>query len=380
MTGFLWGASTASVQNEGGNGRSTFEPWSRKKGWEPPGDACRSWERFEDDLGCLKALNANAYRFSLEWSRLEPEPGRFDEEAFARYLSWIRRLKAEGIASIVCLHHWSEPQWRSKEPPGEDFLRYARAAAERLAPECDDWLVFNEPVNFTIAAYSLGHFPPGGWGRPPIDRFCALHREAARALKAANPRARVGVALNMVDMTGPQAGVERWDRFYHRRFIEGCLDSLDFIGVNYYTRVHVSRLGLPGFAELEQKLGPLFTLLGGRGQDAPRNMMGWTVDAGGLRRVLLRAWKRYGKPLIVTENGMPDTPGLSREQFIKSHVEAMRRAMADGADVRGYLHWSLLDNWEWGSYAPKFGLFTRDRKPKDGAAYFAQLNGSRLAA
>lgn len=380
MTGFLWGASTASVQNEGGNGRSNFEPWSRKKGWTPPGEACGSWERFDEDLSCLKALNANAYRFSLEWSRLEPEPGRFDDAAFSRYLSWIRRLREEAIRPIVCLHHWSEPRWRPPEPPGEDFLRYVREAAARLGAECDDWLVFNEPVNYAIAAYTLGHFPPGARRLPPIDRFSALHGEAARILKGVNPRARVGVALNMVDMTGPDAGVERWDRFYHRRFLDGTVDSLDFIGVNYYTRVHVSRLGLPGFAELERALGPLFKLLGGRGQDAPRNMMGWTVDADGLRKVLLRAWKRYGKPLIVTENGMPDTPGLSRERFIEEHVEAMRRAMAEGADVRGYLHWSLLDNWEWGSYEPKFGLFTRDRKPKDGAAYFARLNGSRLAA
>lgn len=407
--GFLLGASTASIQCEGGNERSTFAAWSRRKGWTEPGAACGSWERFEQDLACLKALGANAYRFSLEWSRVEPEPGKFDAAAFDRYGSWIERLKAEGIRPIVCLHHWSEPSWRLERRPdgwlspesSADFRRYAGEAARRLGGLADDWLVFNEPMNFLVASYGAGHFPPGRrmlwnangrFSKQLMPRLAAAHADAARLLRAANPSARIGVAMNVCDAvpaTGSSrdaAAAEAWDEFFHRRFVELILPELDFVGINYYTRIYVKKAPLPlgfpvgaipGYAEFERALGPLFSLFGGRPQDEPRTSMGWTVDPDGLRRQLLRAWRRWGKPLMVTENGMADTPGLSREAFIRDHLAATSAAMAEGAKVLGYLHWTLLDNWEWGSYEPKFGLFTRERAPKDGVEAFKSLAEAR---
>lgn len=403
--GFLWGASSASIQVEGGAPRSSFEAWSRRKGWTPPGEGCRSWELFERDVAALKALKANAYRFSLEWSRVAPEPGVWDEDAFARYLSWIRLLKREGIAPMVCLHHWSEPQWLLDRWPGgwlEDgpmtaFLDYVRAAADRLAGECSEWLVFNEPMNYAVAAYGAGHFPPGrrllwnadgDFNKVLVPRLCDAHNEAARILKKKNPAARIGVAMNTADVKPASASrrdeeaAERWDWFMHRQFVDRIVNSLDYVGVNYYTSIYVKKAPLPwgfpmgvlpGYAEFERGFGPLFKLFGGRPQDEPRTMMGWTVDPDGLRRVVLRTWKRWGKPVMITENGLADTPGVSRAAFVRDHAAALRRAIDEGANVLGYLHWSLLDNWEWGSYEPKFGLYTRERVPKDGADAFAEL-------
>lgn len=407
--GFLWGASTASIQVEGGNGRSTFEAWSRRKGWTPPGQACRSWDRFDEDLGLLRRLNANAYRFSLEWSRLEPEPGRFDDQAFARYALWLERLSAAGIRPMACLHHWSEPAWLlERHPDGwleegacEAFLAFAAEAVRRLADRCSDWLVFNEPMNYAVAGYGAGHFPPGrrllwnangAFNRELVPRLARAHERAAALLKARNPASRIGVALNMADVkpaTGSArdaAAAERWDWFMHRQFLERTASSLDFIGVNYYTSVYVKAAPLPyglpmgtlpGYAEFERGLGPLFKLLGGRPQDEPRTSLGWTVAPDGLYRVLRSVHARFGKPLIVTENGMADTPGLSRESFLREHLRAVLKALGEGCDVRGYLHWSLLDNWEWGSYEPRFGLFTRERAEKDGAELFSRLAAGR---
>lgn len=400
---FVWGASTSSYQTEGGNARSALWDWEVKKGWERSGEAARSWERFDDDLALVKALNLRAYRFSLEWSRVEPEPGRFDEDALARYASWAAKLARAGVAPWVCLHHFSEPRWLlERHPRGwaedgvvEAFLAFVAKAAPALAPSARDWIVFNEPTVFMVGAYGFPYFPPGRLMLPRAEkelipsiapRFARAHNEAYALIKAARPDARVGVAQNVaaIEPARPrdEAAARRWDRFMHRDFLDRVKDRLDFVGVNYYTRIFVREtplpfapLGvLPGYAELEKGLTPwLFRLLGGRRDGRPRTAMGWEIVPEGLEKVLVEYSRAYGKPVYVLENGMAEPCATPRSLFLKEHLAAVARARDAGADVRGYFHWSLIDNYEWGSYRPRFGLYSRDRRPNDGAALYARI-------
>jgi beta-glucosidase len=384
---------------EGGNDRSVLWDWEVKKGWERSGDACRSWDLFEEDVKLLKALGANAYRFSLEWSRIEPEPGNYDLKALERYVGWAKRLKDEGIRPMVCLHHFSEPAWLLKSHPKgwleegtvERLAAFAAVCAPKLAPYVSDWLIFNEPMVFIAGAYGSTMFPPAGnyfilrseKVRRAGQRMARAHNACAAVLKKVQPSARIGVAQNVTDLLpakpGDEAAVERWDSFMHLEFLDAIKDNLDFLGVNYYTRVYVSsfKLGpfgaLPGHAEIERDMGKLlFKLIGGRRGPGPYTAMGWEVVPEGLERVLLKLWQRYKLPMLITENGMAPDNGLRREDYLRGHLKAVHDAMQKGAKVEGYLHWSLLDNYEWGSYRPRFGLHDRGRRPSEGRDFYAE--------
>lgn len=397
----MWGASTASYQVEGGNARSAFWDWEVKKGWERSGDAARSWELFEKDLSCLKALNLNAYRFSVEWSRIEPEPGRFDEGALARYAGWARRLKEEGLRPFVCFHHFSEPAWLLRGHPKGwldpevrvRFLAFVEKTASALKDAVEDWIVFNEPMVFLVSGYGMGHFPPGRWMFTDIHKefnpvlvknFCRAHNEAYELLHRLQAEANVGIAHHISALEpaapGDEKAVADWDWFMHRHFLDLTKDHMDFMGINYYTRifVHKSRVPflpmgvVPGYAEFEQGVTPfVFRLLGGRRGGRPRTGMNWEVFPEGLGDVVRQFWADYQKPICITENGMASAPGVDRGDFLRSHLESLAQAIRAGADVRGYFHWSLMDNYEWGSYKPKFGLFSRDRRPSQGSEYYA---------
>ena len=413
--GFWWGASTSSYQTEGENRDSALWEWERRKGWERSGRAVDSWRLWRQDLACLKALHLNTYRFSVEWSRVEPLPGQWREDALEQYAELAAALAAAGIRPIACLHHFSEPAWLHREVPAgwrsektvKYFTRFAAKVAQALKGQVREWLVFNEPMVFLLAGYGFAIFPPGRFGAHRLERdflgtgglidlAARAHIEAAAAIRAARPDAVVGIAHNVTDLEpardhpADRDAVRDWDRLMHHRLIDLLVEAkaLDFLGINYYTRVFVRRLNLPGaplralpgHAEIEKALGPfLFRLLGGTRGDRPRTDMGWEIVPEGLERVLSRAWERYKLPLVVTENGIADAAGDKRERYLKDHLAAMGRALSASADIRGYLHWSLMDNYEWGSFKPKFGLFTVDRsggyarRLAPGADFYAQV-------
>lgn len=414
--GFLWGCSTAAYQVEGGNAGSNWAAWERKKGLEPCGAAADSWELWREDVRCLQDLHANAYRFSVEWSRVEPHPGEFDELALERYATLARSLRLAGIRPLVCLHHFSEPAWLYEahptgwltDAPVERWLRFVERVREALGGSVTDWLTFNEPMVWLLFGYGLGFWPPGFrralslertfLQNGLVDRVAKAHNAAYRTLKT--PESRVSLAQNVVDLEPARARVEdlealqAWDRFMHGHLLDlaKSAGTLDFIGVNYYTRIFVRARGLfplgamPCYGELERALGPgLFRLLGGRRGGRTLTDMGWEIVPEGLGRVLERLHRAYGLPLMVTENGLADSTGLKREDFLREHVAAMGTAMAQGADVRGYLHWSLVDNYEWGSFGPRFGLYAVDkddgfkRRPAEGAKLFAKIAQTNAA-
>ncbi|HBL16620.1 MAG: hypothetical protein A2X36_16830 [Elusimicrobia bacterium GWA2_69_24] len=412
--GFLWGAATAAYQVEGGNAGSTFAAWEKVRGWEPCGLAADSWRRWPEDIRCLRELGLGAYRFSVEWSRVEPRPGEYDEAALARYREQVRALAEAGIRPMVCLHHFSEPAWLYElEPSGWTsprcagyFLRFVERVLAAFQGEVRDWLTFNEPMVWLLLGYGLGHFPPGLRSLFSLERVLGengpqgtvlrAHEEAYRLIHRAVPAARVSVAQNIVDLR-PASGdpadaraVRDLDLLMHGRFLDRAhaAKTLDFIGVNYYTGIFVraARLplfpagALPGYAELERALGPrLFRLLGGRRGEAPRSDMGWEVVPEGLGRVVRRVWAAYGLPIFITENGVADGTGELRAAFLQDHLAALRGEIERGARVLGYLHWSLLDNYEWGSFRPRFGLYSVDRagdfarRPAPGARAYADI-------
>ncbi len=403
---FLWGASTAAYQIEGGNARSALWDWERKKGWERSGEACRSWDLFDEDLKLIKALNLHAYRFSVEWSRVEPEPGRFDQSVIDRYVSWARKLGSEGIRPFVCLHHFSEPAWLLREHPegwldesvSGRFLTFATRVARALAPVVSDWVTFNEPMVFLAGAYGFHQFPPGRWMlTDPRKQFipvvmphmAAAHKRVYGMLHDLQPHANVGIAQNVAAVEparpGDEAAAHTWDLFMHRSFIDMIRDSQDYLGLNYYTRIFVSKtrvpwmpLGtLPGYAELEKGLTwPVFKMLGGRRDGKPRTGMNWEVVPEAFGPLVLDYHKSYKKPIYIMENGMAEPSQITRTEFLRGHLSSLKSAMQAGADVRGYFHWSLLDNYEWGSYRPRFGLYTRARRPADGADFYAAVAAS----
>jgi len=412
--GFLWGASTSSYQIEGGNEGSAFTAWERRRGWEPCAEAADSWNRWREDLACLKELGANAYRFSLEWSRLQPSPVDFDEKALSRYVEMARTFKEAGVRPMVCLHHFSEPAWLFERYPlgwldpraCEAFVRFGDRVVRALRSEVSDWITFNEPMVWLMNGYALGLFPPGLRRIYALERtflkegllenVLRAHRELYRLIHQDIPNGRVAIAQNIVDLEPARPGsddleaLSRWDLFMHRRALDlaASAHTLDFIGLNYYTRIFVSKARLPfvplrvvpAYAELEQITGSLgLKLLGGRRGDRPRSDMGWEIVPEGLGKVALALWKAYRLPVVVTENGMADGSPDGRERFLKGHLASLEAAIAQGADVRGYLHWSLVDNYEWGSYRPRFGLYGVDRSGSfkrsqaSGADYFRRV-------
>lgn len=408
--GFLWGASTAAYQVEGDNERSAFAAWERSEGWEPCGRAADSWRLWPEDLRCLRALNLGAYRFSVEWSRVAPAPGVYDDAVLARYAKMAEDCVRAGVRPIVCLHHFSEPAWLFGEVAEgwrsarvlEHFLPFVERTVRALGPAVREWLTFNEPMVALLAGYAMGRFPPGRrrwlglsslFERELLPNIARAHREARALIARVSPLARVGLAQNVADVEpatdSPQdaEAARVFDRFMHTDLLARVRGELDFIGVNYYTRVLVAKarvpffpLGVvPGYAELESAMGTgLFRLVGGRRGSRPRSDMGWEIAPEGLGRVVGRLWKDFRLPLLVTENGIADASGVARKDYIHRHLESLLGAIRDGAKVEGYLHWSLMDNYEWGSYGPKFGLYRVDRESfvrtlAPGAEYYARV-------
>lgn len=378
--GFLWGASTSAHQTEGDNRHSdwwAFEQAARVG--ECSGAACDSWNRWPADLDMAAELGLNTYRISIEWARIEPEPGRYDADALAHYVDVVHGIRARGMQCMVVLWHFTNPVWLGSGPgtwhdddAPQAFERYARYVCGPLAPCVDWWATLNETNTYSSHGWLKGDWPPGrrhDWlgGFRVYEYLARAHRRAYAAIKeVAGPDTRVGLTHVMPwahpahkrgMCSGPMQAYWRWLAAHH--FLDKVADRIDWLGVQYYYDSPCRAL----------------RLVDHDGSTPPRTDMGWRIAPEGLYHVVRDAHVRYGVPIIVTENGLADAGDAQRERFLLDHLAWLHKAIADGADVRGYLHWSMLDNYEWAEgFGPRFGLahvdystFERTLRPSSGA-------------
>jgi beta-glucosidase len=366
-TNFLWGASTSSYQIEGNNSNSDWWQWEEKEKTEDrSGLACDSWNRWREDHELLSQLGVNAYRMSLEWSRIEPEEGKFSEEALDHYREILADLKKRNIKNIVTLWHWTSPIWFSekygfhKKSSVEKFVSYGNKIIDDLGDLIDVVVTFNEPMVPLGLGYLIGYFPPGAknpWKYiKALNNIARSHRKVYSLIhKKRNIPVGITYLYNYYTAHGRSflSQIANWLSYYFRisllgKKIKGCED---YIGIDYY------RLGRIIF---DPKRSAYF---GFRIEEDENNIMKWKAYPEGIYKVLKEVWEKNKLPIYIMENGMPDDLGIDDPQridFIKKHLEYVRQAMAEGVDVRGYCYWSLLDNYEWGNFHYRFGLVEMD--------------------
>lgn len=406
---FLWGSATASHQVEGHNTNNDW--WAAEQAGRVPfksGAACDQWNRYEQDFVLLEELGQNAHRLSIEWSRVEPRPGELDHTALDHYRKVLESARANGLEPIVTLHHFTNPTWLSerggwttREVVGR-FARYARRVVREYRDLVRYWVTINEPGVYASQGWILGLWPPN---RPNDLRGCftvmrnmALgHGRAYHAMKQEQPNAKIGVAHHwrVFDPADPSRRGDRLIAGVKNRLINQAFaiairtgrlipplgngrvtpwlaNTEDWVGLNYYTREFdrfVPRAVRAGFgAEVLR--------------DVPRNQLGWEIYPEGIERALLAlAPPHQGREIIVTENGIPEPDGqdILRPSYLVQHLAACHRALQAGVNLRGYVHWTSLDNFEWAEgFAPRFGLVhvdfeTQERTPKPSAYLYREI-------
>jgi beta-glucosidase len=387
----LWGTATAAHQVEGDNTGNDWWRFEQRPGaiWrgDRSGKACDWWENAEQDLDLMAEMGHNSHRLSVEWSRIEPEPGRFDPKAIARYRAILTGMHRRGIEPMVTLFHFSSPLWLAGQGGWQNpavvrlFRRFVHHTVQELGDLVRLWCTINEPNVYAAVGHLFGEHAPGRKSVPAYFRVlrCELlaHAAAYRVIHALDGRAQVGLVKNIpiFEPAGRGLGVlaRTVDYLFNgltlRAVRDGRLvyplstvpvthgalgDSLDFVGVNYYSRMLVGRL--PG------QRGLLHAKPGAECSDCGQHGTYGEVYPAGMGRVLARAAK-LGKPIYVTENGLPDEDDDQRPRFLLTHLAEMHRAIARGADVRGYYHWTLVDNFEWAEgWGLRFGLVALDPK------------------
>lgn len=388
---FYWGAATSAHQVEGNN-HNDWAEWeienakikmqnAKLRSWPDfilknypnplqeenyiSGRACDHYNRFREDFEIAKSLGHNAHRFSLEWSRIEPEEGRFDQKEIEHYREVIKALRERRMEPFVTLWHFTLPIWFVEKGGWQSrdavfyFTRYCARAAKEFASEVTFWMTENEPAPLAAQAYLYGFWPPQK--RNIVSVVCAYfnliraHKKAYEEMKKINPNFKIGLAESLEWW---EPGILRLPVHYFRNFffMERIKKHLDFIGINYYERMRL--------------WGP---------QREPLSDVGWEIYPEGLNHFLEIIWQKFRKPIFITENGLADARDAKRAEFIRSHIFAMNAARQRGVDVRGYFYWSLLDNFEWDSgFWPRFGLVeidykTQERKIRHSARVYKKL-------
>lgn len=392
---FAWGISSASYQYEDpavkpGQPDYFTTDWDimvSEGGAPQKGNALYSWTHFDKDVAGLRKIGAKYYRFSIEWARVEPEPGKFNQKAIAGYVTMAKKLKAAGIEPVVCLWHFTFPSWLyDKKKPGksnwlypgvEDYWKqYVSVMVKALGPQVRFYAPQNEPNGQITTAYIGAMWPPrqtlnfGNYNKA-IDISAKMFREAAVIIKQQDSDAIVMSVEALPWWKKAPLNLYGW--FYnfmeHNNFdhLDRVYDVCDIIGFNYY---------------YSQQASPISMLTIGSRHGHKFSMMGWNIDPQGLYNQIAAVGKRYGRPMMITENGLAShgqKDDWKRIDYIRDHVAAINKAKADGYDVRGYFYWSLADNYEWHyGYEATFGLAkmnpkTLDREMKPSGNFYRDL-------
>ena len=363
--GFLWGTATAAHQVEGNNWNNDWWAWEHAPGTpckEPSGDAVDHWHRFPQDIALLAALGFDTYRFSVEWSRIEPEDGEFSAVALDHYRRVCATCREHGINPMVTYHHFTSPRWVTADGgwdadvTTDRFLRFAERVTEHLSDLLHSVCTFNEPNAVALMGYVAGLFPPGltdpAARRRVNDRFVLTHQRAVPVIKAAAD-VPVGLTLAMTEWAavgeGSEARVERYRSASEDVYLDGAKGD-DFVGVQTYSRTRVGPDGI---------LGPE--------PGVETTLMGYEFWPEALEATIRYAWEvTDGTTLIVTENGIGTDDDTRREEYLRRALAGVVRCLDDGIDLRGYVQWSLMDNFEWVlGYDPTFGIVAVDRRTQE---------------
>lgn len=398
---FLWGAATSSHQIEGDNRWNDWWAWEAQghiEGGVRSGRAADHWNRFREDIRLAKDLGLSSYRFSIEWSRVEREEGVWNRESIDWYKELLGECEKHRIVPMVTLHHFTLPKWLAdrggfaSENAPDVFAKFTHRIVQEIGSRVWLWCTLNEPIVYLIGAH-LGRFMPPAELSPDraavaFSNLLAAHSLAYDIIRAHNPQAMVGFAHNMMHFTParryhPLEVVisRKLERLYNHAWLDATVKGkqsfwlpgilpkppvvrellgkrkCDFIGVNYYTRAYVQwrpRTKDPGQIE-GVPIGISFSRRREQASD-----LDWAIDPKGFGEVLRQA-ASYGLPLYVTENGIADRDDRLRPEFLVNHVTEVAKALEEGIDIRGYYHWSLMDNFEWiKGFWPRFGLYSVD--------------------
>jgi beta-glucosidase len=378
--GFVWGVAGAAHQIEGGNSNNDWWAFEHAPGSpciEPSGDCTNSFHLYADDIALVRLHGFGAYRFSIEWSRIEPEDGEFSRAALDYYRRMIAECHEQGVEPVVTFHHFSNPRWVADmggwETPEvvDRFTRYCEHAVAHLGDLITIGCTINEPNALSILGYLFGQWPPGksrdlqAYGLAN-EHLLRAHRSAYDVLKGGPGEFPVGLCVSMSDWWAPEGGEAGLDRARHMhegQFLEAARGD-DFVGVQPYSRTRLDERGLPAGPERGVEMVP---------------SMDYEFWPRALEVSIRRAAEVARVPIYVTENGLGHDDDTRRVAYVREALEGLGRCLDDGVDVRGYFYWSLLDNFEWDrGYGPKFGLVsvTRDtfeRTPKPSAAWLGNI-------
>ena len=397
---FLWGGSTATHQVEGG----THNQWTEwelahaaelaktahaRLGWLPDwervkdraqdpnnyisGRGIEHYKLYKEDFKLIKQLNHNAFRFGIEWSRVEPEEGVWDKAAWDHYKEYAETLLDMGIEPILNIWHWTMPTWFTakggfaKRANLKYFDRFVAKLTQELPIKKFKYiLTLNEPNVYATFGYLTGEWVPNEKNSLRMAvvywNLTRAHRRSYAILKTANPKLHVGVAIQLANIQAKRPHnlldefATKWMRYaWNWWFTNRIKRHQDFIGINYYFTDYYAFGGYKGVKhpDMFNRVNP----------NMPKNDLGWYMEPEGIYPLLLRAWSHYRKPIIITENVVADERDEYRRWWLEESIVAMERALSEGVDLRGYLHWSLLDNFEWKyGWWPKFGLVSVDRE------------------
>ena len=378
--GFLWGTASAAHQVEGDNRNCDWWEWEQTPGHIASADtsavACDQYHRYREDFALLRDLGQNAHRLSIEWSRIEPSPGEFDSRQIRHYRDVLGELRERAILPMVTLHHFTSPLWfvrkggwTSAEAP-RVFLRFVQRAADELGDLAGMWCTINEPNLYAANGWITGEFPPGRRG-DLVSQYRVTanmrraHELAYQALKKRRPDTPVGLShhkllflpasrrrVDRLAAASAQALLDRWP-VRPGTFANIVEATSDYIGVAHYWAMACAFDPRRPRDLFVRRFNP---------RGVPVTDMGMASDPAWIRPVL-NELKRYGKPVYVTENGIATSDDAVRQRYLPDVLEQVRLAVEDGVDVRGYFHWTNMDNFEWArGYGAKFGLIAVDRK------------------
>ncbi len=385
--GFLWGAATSSHQVEGDNFYNDWWEWEQTREEKlRSGKAADQYHLYEDDFNLAKLLNHNAHRLSIEWSRIEPEEGQFNQEAIDHYKSVLKSLKDRGFTVMLTLHHFTNPLWFSQKGGWESFKApyYFERYVKKIVPEIKDyvdlWVTINEPGVVIFMGYLKGLWPPLKKSKLAAFKtywnFARAHKKAYYAIHKLIPNAAVGIANNLAS----------FDTFHHHSIKEGVaewvLDIInnhlfykltsikthDFLGINYYFNSYISFNG-------EAKLPSIVDISTTKKDTSD---LGWEIYPEGIFDIIMD-FSDYHLPIYITENGLASTNDDRRVRFLLNYLKEIYHAIQTGVQIKGYFHWSLIDNFEWADgFEPRFGLIevdfkTQQRTPHPSAKVYAEI-------